>query len=120
MNVPVGLLALWLARRHMPEYRGDTRRPLDIVGLALFGSGAALLSWLREIFGEHELDATSAAALLLFAISLLAGYAFHARQMPHPLLRLALFRVRTFRVSVVGGFVTRLGAGGLPFLLPPA
>jgi MFS family permease len=26
--------------------------------------------------------------------------------------------VRTFRVSVVGGFVTRLGVGGLPFLLP--
>jgi MFS family permease len=42
----------------------------------------------------------------------------HARQTPHPLLRLALFRVRTFRVSVVGGFVTRLGVGGMPFLLP--
>ena len=36
----------------------------------------------------------------------------------YPLLRLSLFRVRTFRVSVVGGFVTRLGIGGLPFLLP--
>jgi MFS family permease len=34
------------------------------------------------------------------------------------LLRPALFRVRTFRVSVIGGFVTRLGVGGLPFLLP--
>jgi fucose permease len=26
--------------------------------------------------------------------------------------------VRTFRISVLGGFVTRLGVGGLPFLLP--
>ncbi len=26
--------------------------------------------------------------------------------------------MRTFRVSVIGGFVTRLGIGGLPFLLP--
>jgi MFS family permease len=34
------------------------------------------------------------------------------------LLRLALFKIRTFRVSVAGGFVTRIGVGGLPFLLP--
>ena len=42
----------------------------------------------------------------------------HARRTNFPLLRLSLFRVRTFRVSVAGGFVTRLGIGGLPFLLP--
>ena len=118
INVPVGLLALWLAHRHMPDYRGDTRRPLDVVGLVLFGSGAALLSWLLEIFGEHDIDATSAAILLVLGVSLLAAYVWHARHTRHPLLRLALFRVRTFRVSVMGGFVTRLGMGGMPFLLP--
>lgn len=118
VNVPVGLLALWLAHRHMPDYRGDTARPLDVVGLVLFGSGAALLSWLLEIFGEHELDASSGAFLLLLSLGLFAAYFWHARETPHPLLRLTLFRVRTFRVSVMGGFVTRLGMGGMPFLLP--
>jgi len=118
VNVPVGLIALYLIRRHMPDYRGDSARPLDLVGLVLFGSGTALLSWLLEIFGEHTLDPTSGAVLLLLSISLLAAYAWHARQVAHPLLKLALFRVRTFRVSVVGGCVTRLGIGGLPFLLP--
>jgi MFS family permease len=118
VNVPMGLLALWLAQRHMPDYRGDATRPLDIVGLVLFGSGAALLSWLLEIFGEHDIDATSAAILLLLSLSLLAAYGWHARHTRHPLLRLALFRVRTFRVAVLGGFVTRLGVGGMPFLLP--
>lgn len=118
VNVPMGVLALWLARRHMPDYRGDASRPLDVVGLVLFGSGTALLSWLLEIFGEHRIDATSAAVLLLLCVSLLAAYLWHARETPHPLLRLRLFRVRTFRVSVMGGFVTRLGVGGMPFLLP--
>jgi EmrB/QacA subfamily drug resistance transporter len=118
INVPVGLMALWLAHRYMPDYRSESRRPLDIVGLVLFGSGAALLSWLLEIFGEHQIDATSAALLLTLSLGLLAAYGWHARGTPHPLLRLALFRVRTFRVSVVGGFVTRLGVGGMPFLLP--
>jgi EmrB/QacA subfamily drug resistance transporter len=118
VNVPVGIGALVLIHRHMPDYRGDTRRPLDVVGLALFSSGAALLSWLLEIFGEHNLDTTSAAILLLVSIGLLGTYAWHARRVTYPLLRLTLFQVRTFRVSVVGGFVTRLGVGGLPFLLP--
>ncbi len=118
VNVPVGIGALLLIRRHMPDYQGDKRRRLDIVGLVLFSSGAALLSWLLEIFGEHNIDVTSAAILLLVSISLLGAYGWHAQHAPHPLLRLALFRVRTFRVSVLGGFITRLGVGGLPFLLP--
>jgi MFS family permease len=70
------------------------------------------------VFGEHRLDTTSSAELLLVALALLAAYAVHAGHTPHPLLRLDLFRVRTFRVSVAGGFVTRIGIGGLPFLLP--
>jgi EmrB/QacA subfamily drug resistance transporter len=118
VNLPVGLVAQWLIHRHMPDYRGDGARPLDVVGLVLFGSGIALLSWLLEIFGEHHLDVTSGTILLLLSLGLLAGYVQHSRQTAFPLLRLGLFRVRTFRVGVVGGFVTRLGIAGLPFLLP--
>jgi MFS family permease len=33
-------------------------------------------------------------------------------------LRLALFRIRTFRVAAIGSFATRLGIGGIPFLFP--
>ncbi|MGZ3158420.1 MAG: DHA2 family efflux MFS transporter permease subunit [Burkholderiaceae bacterium] len=118
INVPVGFIALYLIYRHMPDYHGDDPRPLDLVGLVLFGSGVALLSWLLEIFGEHEIDVISAVVFLCISFSLLGAYVWHARQVPFPLLRLNLFQVRTFRVSVVGGFITRLGLGGLPFLLP--
>jgi EmrB/QacA subfamily drug resistance transporter len=118
INVPVGIAAIYLAWRHLPDYRAEVQRPLDLIGLVLFGTGVALLSWLLEVFGEHKLDATSAGVLLFISCSLLAAYGWHASQAPHPLLRLALLRVRTFRVSVLGGFVTRLGIGGLPFLLP--
>lgn len=118
VNVPVGLAALFLIHRHMPDYRGDASRPLDFIGLALFCSGAALLSWLLEIFGEYDIGVTPAAILLLISLGLLAAYAWHANHTAYPLLRLTLFRVRTFRVAVVGGFITRLGVGGLPFLLP--
>ena len=118
VNVPVGLAAQWLIHRHMPDYHGDGKRPLDVIGLVLFGAGTALLSWLLEVFGEHHIDLTSAAVLLVVALCLLGAYVLHAQRVAYPLLRLALFNIRTFRISVAGGFVTRLGLGGLPFLLP--
>jgi EmrB/QacA subfamily drug resistance transporter len=118
VNVPMGIAALAIIRRYMPDYRGDEPRPLDVIGLVLFGSGTAILAWLLEIFGEHTIDEVEGAVLLLVSLSLLGAYAWHARQTAYPLLRLALFRIRTFRVSVAGGFVTRLGIGGMPFLLP--
>ncbi len=118
VNVPVGLLAWWLGHRYLPDYRSDQRRPLDLRGLVLFGAGAGLLSWLLEIFGAHDLPMWQGLGLLLVSLVLLAGYAWHAVRAPFPLLQLALLRVRTFRVSVVGGFLTRLGVGGMPFLLP--
>jgi EmrB/QacA subfamily drug resistance transporter len=118
VNVPVGLLGLYLAHRYMPDYRGGAPRPLDVPGLALFGSGVALLSWLLEVFGEHTLPGLQAAVLLMVSLALLAAYGWHAMHVPFPLLRLELFSLRTFRVGVLGGFVTRLGVGGMPFLLP--
>jgi EmrB/QacA subfamily drug resistance transporter len=118
VNVPVGVAALWLARRYMPDYRNPDAQGLDLVGLALFGTGAALLSWLLEVFGEHDLPALQVAVLAVIAIALLAAYVWHALHAPHPLLRLGVFRLRTFRVSVLGGFATRLGIGGMPLLLP--
>jgi len=118
VNVPVGMVAMWFAHRHMPDYRSAAPQPLDVRGFLLFGSGAALLSWLLEVFGEHSLGLGAGGALLATSLLLLAGYAWHARQVPFPLLRLTLLKVRTFRVSVLGGFVTRLGIGGMPFLLP--
>ncbi len=118
VNVPIGILAQYLIHRHMPNYYGDRPRPLDLRGLFLFGSGIGLLSWLLEIFGEHEISTLAFLLLLAVAIGLLTAYYWHAQRKEFPLLRLGLFTLRTFRVSVLGGFITRLGVGGMPFLLP--
>jgi hypothetical protein len=58
------------------------------------------------------------AGLLAISLVLLAGYGLHGKETPFPLLRLALFRIRTFRAAVSGSFFTRIGIGGIPFLFP--
>src|SRR6202046_3608506 len=54
VNVPIGLAGLILVFLHLPDYR-EKWNPLDIIGLILFGSGIALLSYVLEVFGEHTL-----------------------------------------------------------------
>jgi EmrB/QacA subfamily drug resistance transporter len=117
VNIPIGLAGLYLVYRHLPDYREDTN-PLDLTGLILFGSGVALLSYVLEVFGEHTLNLFETLGLFGVSIVLLAGYGFHATRTAYPLLRLSLFRIRTFRAAVSGSFVTRLGIGGIPFLFP--
>jgi EmrB/QacA subfamily drug resistance transporter len=118
VNVPIGLAGLYLVYRYLPDYREKDTPPADIVGLILFSAGIALLSYVLEVFGEHTLSGREILGLLLISAALLAGYGLHATHSAHPLLRLQLFRVRTFRAAVVGSFVTRLGIGGIPFLFP--
>jgi len=118
VNIPIGIAGLLMVFIHLPDYREEKTPRLDIVGLILFGSGIALLSYVLEIFGEHALNAGEMAGLLVVSLTLLAGYGLHASRTAFPLLRLSLFRIRTFSAAVSGNFFTRLGIGGVPFLLP--
>jgi EmrB/QacA subfamily drug resistance transporter len=118
VNLPIGLIGLYLVYIHLPDYREPNSHPLDVAGLILFGSGVGLLSYVLEVFGEHTLGAGPMLALLALSAALLASYGFRASRTQFPLLRLSLFRIRTFRASVSGSFFTRLGIGGIPFLFP--
>ncbi|HMC96359.1 MAG TPA: MFS transporter, partial [Flavobacteriales bacterium] len=68
--------------------------------------------------GEHDWPPVEIVIMFLTSIVLIIAYGIHAQRQEHPLLHMRLFRLRTFRVSVIGGFITRLGVGGMPFLLP--
>jgi len=118
INIPIGIAGLILVHLHLPDYREERRRPLDLIGLILFGSGIALLSYVLEVFGEHTLSPLEIGGLFAISVALIAAYGMHGAREEFPLLNLKLFRIRTFRAAAAGSFVTRLGIGGVPFLLP--
>ncbi len=118
LNIPIGVAGLIMVYLHLPDYREEHTHPLDLVGLILFGSGIALLSYVLEVFGEHTLSSREVLGMLVLSLALLAGYGLHARSLEFPLLQLRLFSIRSFRAAVNGSFFTRLGIGGVPFLLP--
>ena len=118
VNIPIGIAGLILVYLHLPDYREERRHRLDVVGLIVFGSGIALLSYVLEVFGEHILSAVEIAGLVAISMALIVAYGMHGTHEQFPLLSLKLFRIRTFCVAASGSFFTRLGIGGVPFLLP--
>lgn len=118
INIPIGVLGMVLATIYIPNIREENTPPLDIVGFLLSGGGLALLMLGLATGGRHMIPLEfSIGCTVVGAISLIL-YIRHARRTPHPVIQLGLLRIPTFRASVVGGTLFRIGVGAIPFLLP--
>ena len=115
VNLPFGIAGLWLARRHMPDYRGPAGVPLDFAGFVMFSLGVGGISWALE--NVIDADYTQAAGVGLAAAILLVAYARRSLHIANPIVNLGLLRILSFRIGVNGSFSTRLGVGGIYFLL---
>jgi len=118
INVPIGLIGIILATRYIDDLRAEERERFDIFGMALAGLGIAGVAFGLSVLGLNFLPWWVVAALVASGGCFIAAYLVHARHTANPALDLTLFRLPTFRASVLGGFVFRLGLGALPFLLP--
>jgi EmrB/QacA subfamily drug resistance transporter len=118
VNVPLGLVALALARRLVPDVRADDAGPLDWRGFLLAAAGiAALVVGLESVAEPHPDWPFAISALVLAAIGIAGtvGYLLRARA---PLLDLRMVRIPTYRVTALGGSIFRAVITAIPFLLP--
>lgn len=116
INLPLGLLALAAAMVLVPNLKEDNRRPFDWRGFIYCSLGTfAILSGLERL--STDIGPT-AICLVLAGLFLVAVALFHFRRTASPMLDLSALRIATFRTAMVGGSVTRMGIGSVPFLLP--
>ncbi|MGD0332807.1 MAG: MFS transporter [Xanthobacteraceae bacterium] len=118
INVPIGLLGLAMATRYIPDVRTERPAPFDFVGFILSGLGIGGLAFGLSVMGLEFLPIGVVAALLGVGAASAAAYIVYARHKAAPILDLGLLKLPTFRASIFGGFLFRLGIGALPFLLP--
>ncbi len=118
INVPIGLAGLAMATRYIPDVRAERPAPFDFVGFILSGLGIGGLAFGLSVMGLEFLPIGVVAALLGVGAASAAAYIVYARHKAAPILDLGLLKLPTFRASIFGGFLFRLGIGALPFLLP--
>ncbi|MFI5890384.1 MFS transporter [Actinoplanes sp. NPDC051513] len=118
INVPLGVVALLLARRLVPDVRADRPGRLDVRGFLLAACGiAALVFGLEGVASSHPAWGLASGALVVAAAALTLTVV-HLRRVPGPLVDLRILSLRTYRVTAFGGSVFRAVITAIPFLLP--
>ncbi|MEM7192791.1 MAG: DHA2 family efflux MFS transporter permease subunit, partial [Pseudomonadota bacterium] len=118
INIPVGLLGIYLATRFIENFREENVPALDVKGFFLSGIGLVGLAFGFTIIGQPLFPAWTVIGFLSVGVIACALYVRHALSVPAPLLDLRLLKIDTFYANIVGGFLFRIGVGATPFLLP--
>jgi EmrB/QacA subfamily drug resistance transporter len=118
INIPIAVLGIVLASIFITDIRSEERVRFDTIGFLLVGPGLAMFLTGGTLAGLGLLPGPVVGLLTALGAALLFLYVRHALRSDVPLIDLRLLRLRTFRASVTGGFLFRVGVGATPFLLP--
>ena len=119
INIPLGLLGIFLVLRFVPKHAGRGHARFDAMGFLLTAAALATLIHGLSTLAHGEGGAATSGAFV--AIGLACGYAAirHARRHPAPMLDLAAVAFPTFALSTVtAGLAARVAISMTPFLLP--
>jgi len=119
VNVPIGLVALWLSRTYLIKSPGDRAHRFDLLGFLLLSPGLALIVYgLSEVGTVGGFRGASVWDSLIGGVVLSALFVVRSIRAPEPLIEMRLFKDRTFSVSSIGIFLTGATLYGTMFLLP--
>jgi EmrB/QacA subfamily drug resistance transporter len=118
INVPIGLVGIYLTGVHLPEVPPIATERMDWIGFLLTSVAASGVVFGLSVIGLPALPPAVgiSATIAGFVASFL--YVRHARRHPHPILNLKIFNDRAFRASTTGGTMFRIATGAIPFLMP--
>jgi EmrB/QacA subfamily drug resistance transporter len=111
LNAPVGVVALLMTYRYLPESRDPDAARIDVPGqtLAMLGLGT-----LTIVLVEGRTLAPAWTALLaVVAVAAIAAFLLSQRRITHPMLPLDLFRSPRLVASLVATFTMTFGIYGL-------
>jgi MFS transporter, DHA2 family, methylenomycin A resistance protein len=117
INLPLGLLGIWLTMRYASESTQSRERPLDLTGqIAAIIAVAALAAAMIE---GGAIGWSNALVIVGFGVFVIAGAVFLAIEMwrASPMLPLSFFRNHTFSAASLVGLLINLAFYGLIFAL---
>jgi len=98
INVPIGLAAVLLGLRLLPESHGAPER-LDLVGVSLVTSGVVALVWALTRANDVGWTSVEIVGTLVAGCGLLAAFVWWERRAAEPMVPLRLFATREFAIG---------------------
>lgn len=130
INIPLGIVALMLTLRVIPNERSARHEPFDIYGALLSAVALGALVMTANAFAHPAAGSSSFSTMLMAAAygatAVVAGIAFVVRQRyaPRPLIPLSLFSSVRFSLAALTSMVSFVSQGitfvALPFLFQSA
>jgi MFS family permease len=117
INLPLGIVGGIAALRLMPDLREPVSR-FDLLGYLLLAFGMVAVSLSLDALSDRRPHHGLVLVLLVFGLAGLVAYWLHAARSERPLFPLALFKIHTFGVGLLGNLFSRVGSGGMPYLIP--
>ncbi len=118
INVPVGLLGMLAVARLAPNLQRPHPGRFDGLGFILAAVAISSLVVLAETVGIGLLPLPAELALAVLLITSGGLFLRHVSRVDKPILDLSLLKHQTYRASLTGGTLVRLGVGATPFLTP--
>jgi EmrB/QacA subfamily drug resistance transporter len=118
INVPLAVVVLLIAYRHVPESRDPDARKLDFPGAALATLGLGGVVYGLITSAEAGFDDFRVVAALVLGVGCLAGFVAWERRTAEPMLPLGMFRSRNFSGANVLTLLLYAGLGGALYFLP--
>ena len=117
INIPLGIIVMALATRHVPETRDpNASGHLDFIGASLAGLGLA-----GTTYALIEAPGKGASPLILLAgiggVVALVAFLLSERRSANPMMPLGMFASRQFSAANLVTFVVYAALGGVFFLL---
>lgn len=117
INLPIGLMGIWIGMKHLPTFQAQGNPSLDIVGMIL---GPAAFACLTYGFSEAGMGLASSRAFLGLSVGavLLVLFVISCLLQRQPLLELRVFRSAPFTIGILTSWIMQTALFGTALLFP--
>lgn len=118
VNIPVGLLGFYFAKKYIQDYKDPNVKKFDTVGFIILSLSLSFLLIGLDTIIDPIFDGMFTGFIMTAGIAGLFLYAWYARKRDYALISAALFKEKTFKVAIISSTFIRLIISAPPFLVP--